>query len=753
MTIAFPKDSQLPQLGTLLNESAVIRILSDTLSIEVLEARPKYVRYKPETSCIVQYQLGYRENDSDIISQSAHIKVYADHRASTKVNGGRAGRMNNRLEELLPHAPKVNYLPEVDGALQVFPADLDLPGLARIADSNGARKVLKKALELERSPDLDSEPELIRYKPGRKALFRYQVSEYSNLPLYGKVFENMDVRKMRVITASLLDAGIATGRVLGIVEKQNFIVHETVPGVALNEIREKPEYSSWMKPLATLLWQLHAVVLPYLPKHDLNDEINTLRELREQLTRLLPHLRDRLDQFVATVADRLGSIDDVLVTSHGDFYDDQALVDGGSMALIDLEALRRSHPLIDAGNMLAHLSVGSIRGDHVLPARDAFMVEIERHTKATSENIALFEAAGILKLAPGPFRRLEENWPERVEQIVTLAEARLAEFYPSPVTDPALPQLAALMDFDQMSAAIAGIEGYQSIPLEHIAMVRHKQGRRVILRYSLADSSKLYGKSFASKRGPKVFKITKMISESNAFGPDVQVPAAVGYLPDHKLMLLGEVAGEPVEHRLFAGDTEPAERIAFSLYHLHSSTIDLGRIHDLEKELSPLESRCADVQTHAPELASKARDILLRVLHYDHQHLCWRLRPIHRDMYHDQILVSRDQLAILDLDDAAMPEPAVDVANFTAHLMLAGIQRHADSTAFQIMIDAFRNQYLELDHDLDPTLMQFLEAATLLRLAGIHVSRENGGNVARLLLETANRIMDHITSGTIRSGW
>src|SRR5699024_6127615 len=110
---------------------------------------------------------------------------------------------------------------------------------------------------------------------------------------------------------------------------------------------------------------------------------------------------------------------------------------------------------------------------------------------------------------------------------------------------------------------------------------------------------------------------------------------------------------------------------------------------------SPLQARCEDVKTHAPTLANSAEEVLQRILHFDHHGMCWRFQPIHRDFYHDQILAGKDHLAVLDLDDAAMSEPAVDVANFGTHLVLLGLQKENNADAYRPLIESFTRQYAE----------------------------------------------------------
>lgn len=101
---------------------------------------------------------------------------------------------------------------------------------------------------------------------------------------------------------------------------------------------------------------------------------------------------------------------------------------------------------------------------------------------------------------------------------------------------------------------------------------------------------------------------------------------------------------------------------------------------------------------------------------------------------------------MLDLDDAAMSEPAVDVANFAAHLRLLRYQ-HPEAAADLARVEAaFVDRYRLLDPELEPSLYHFLTAVTMLRLAGIHCSRVNGREVARLLLETAGDALDAMSA-------
>lgn len=305
----------------------------------------------------------------------------------------------------------------------------------------------------------------------------------------------------------------------------------------------------------------------------------------------------------------------------------------------------------------------------------------------------------------------------------------------SHVLDPKLPQLAALQDPNAMSDALSAALG-APVTVGSVDIVRHKPERRAIARLT-TDRGVFYAKTFASARGPKVAAVTRTICEANAFGPDVSLPTPVAWLEDLKTLVQERIPGEPIAPMLIAGDTVLIKKVAEALYRFHTSGIDLGREHVLARELSPLPGRVQEVAEACPDLASSAEACLDRAETSARQVTTWRLRPVHRDCYHDQMLVENGHVAIVDLDDAAMSEPAVDIANVFAHLLLLGMQCGRDVNALRPVGEAFVARYRELDLQLNPALLRYLTGTTLLRLAGIHVTRANGPAIASALLHQA----------------
>jgi hypothetical protein len=65
--------------------------------------------------------------------------------------------------------------------------------------------------------------------------------------------------------------------------------------------------------------------------------------------------------------------------------------------------------------------------------------------------------------------------------------------------------------------------------------------------------------------------------------------------------------------------------------------------------------------------------------------------------------------------------------------------------------NGFIGQYCQLDAELDGRLLTYLTATTLLRLAGIHVTRPHGVTVARLLLDATAGLLDAFRSPAYES--
>lgn len=801
MTPLPPPDLSLPGLPIALDGDAMGEVLSRCLPdcasgrLEVVKCLPVYVRYKPGTSCLVGYGLLLQDAQTRCaIDTFAHARLYADGRAESVWSSRSFARLVERAARRHPEPPtgRAAYAPAIGALVQVYPVDAELPALVRAASPSKMRRLLAEALPHESGQALSGvQPRLVRYKPGRKALLHYELARAGQLAAYAKLQTHDRGADHFRVSSDLREAGIRTPAPLAYLPELRMLVHEETHGARLADLRCAPAFGEWMAPAAEALAHLHSTRLASLPRHSLLDEAGAVLAAAHAITTLLPRIREETDRLARDIASGLAEVAAQFVTVHGDFYDDQILVGGGGIALIDFEEARLGHPLLDVGNFLAHQSRWE---DPSGPAREAFLDAYRRSRPGAPHGVLLFEAAALLKLAIGPFRRLEPGWPESVERLVRLAGTRMVEherdrrsvpghtelavsLYTSQtaagargdgdagsadalatagnlvsrrelIADPAMPQLATLQDRTAMEEVFSSEAYRQPVQLLGLEIVRHKPGRRCILRYDLKIGRAgalrrecVYGKTFASERGPRVHGIISMIAAARACGPEAQLPDPVAYLPSLKLLVQREVSGEPLARMLLAGDERVARRVADAVYALHSSGLELGRRHGLDAELLSLQGRVENLCAAWPALAPLARRCLEAVLRGPGNTEDWRWRPAHRDFYHDQVLAGAHGLSVLDFDDAAMSEPAVDVANFLAHLRLLSLQAYGTPGALAPVAVTFLDRYEALDPVLSPSLVRFLEGATLLRLAEIHSTRRRGEWMARRLLEESRRLL------------
>lgn len=70
--------------------------------------------------------------------------------------------------------------------------------------------------------------------------------------------------------------------------------------------------------------------------------------------------------------------------------------------------------------------------------------------------------------------------------------------------------------------------------------------------------------------------------------------------------------------------------------------------------------------------------------------------PIHRDFYHDQLLVEGDKLYLLDLDLLCIGDPAIDVANFIAHIEEQCLREFGNMNHARRQLETFTSRYQDL---------------------------------------------------------
>jgi aminoglycoside phosphotransferase (APT) family kinase protein len=750
-----PPDPALGGLRIALDGDAMAELLARRLpdcasgKLEVESCRPRYIRYKPGTNCLVQYELALRGEHAHRIRVLAHAWLYSDRH----VGGIWAGRPLQHLIERahrLPGLPSARaaLLPEIKGLLEIYPVDRKMPGLLGAASAATVRQPLLAALSEDGDRYGLEGIELVRYKPGRKAVLRYGLRGGRREAIYGRV--HADGRGAALLDAgrAFVAAGVPTPSPLRFVSDLGLLFIEEAHGRRLAELPED-EYERWLPAVAEALALFHAARVENLPPLARRNRESAVLAAARTIATVCPAAGRLALRVGATLAARLAESLSARAPVHGDFYDDQVLVSDAGIALLDFDAAGLGTPLLDVGNFLANVTADRGERPHE-PFLDAYAAV----RPEALQDLPLFEAAALLRIGIKPFRWLWSDWPQEVERRVALAaellqddpRSRGVSFSP---TDARLPQLEILQDPAHIGRELERLLTDGPVEVVRAKVIRYKPGRRCLLRYDVqvgphgdARSETLYAKLFASGRGKEVYERLRAVASAAACGPRVSIPEAIGYVAPLKLLVQRAVPGQPAHPLLLAGDEALAVRVADAIHALHRSSVPLQRRHELVDELAPLARRVDRLAAANSVLGMHGRRCLELADLRARGPWSWRWRPVHRDFYHDQVLVHERGLSILDWDDTAMSEPAIDVANFLAHLRLLGLQRAGRPDALDDVSAAFVERCHQLDGGLDPVLLRFLQGTTLLRLAEIHLPRERGEWLAERLLQQSELLLE-----------
>lgn len=403
-TIPAPLDPALPRLPVLLAADAMAPFLQRSLGPDapIPDVRVHHVRYLPGKKLSVRYDVAV-DGQRHVAVATIAVRDYLARRAAKPESVALARRVDGRSPAAMP----LRYEPDLDALVQWYPLDLALPALAepleRLVDELEAAGV--------RLGEVGEEPETLGYMPRRRAVLR--VAEHV-LKLYAKPEEfQAAVAGLRAVGAL---RGVRTAGLHGHLPARLITVQPLLPGTS------PPRPAEIAREAGELLGELQAaspaVTSPAArPPHQLAGAEAAAR----YIAAILPALGRRLQALLGELEATMPTIDR-LVASHGDFCARQLLVTPEGLAVVDWDAIRSAPAALDPASYVAHLLSGEANDfEDAMGALDAVL---EGHG-TRPPGLSWYLATCIVRHARHPFRYFDERWPERVEGMVTAAEAAL----------------------------------------------------------------------------------------------------------------------------------------------------------------------------------------------------------------------------------------------------------------------------------------------------------------------------------------
>jgi tRNA A-37 threonylcarbamoyl transferase component Bud32 len=415
------RDSGLPGLAIVLDPEAFVGALQRSLpTADLGPARITYVKYKPGTNCLVGYRLTVAGTVVDV-----HAKAY----------GANAAKKLQKAHEQSgqPGALGRGRIPldDCQVVVSVFPNDAKVKALPFLVDAETRLGLLDEVFPDRPDLSIGTLRGLV-YKPERRYVARLLSEDgpQAVLKLYTRPGYE-DVQRHRVSYESRSPLRLASR--LGQSYHHAALAFDWLPGRLLSEAILDTQFDAHaLVTVGAAIAQLHAQTPAGLMRLTHEAEANTLLSEATLLSLVCPHLAQRAETLARRLAAHLVDRSPVYRLIHGDFHARQVLLNGDTAAILDLDRAVCADPIIDLGLFVAHLEREVIRGNlsanRIEPLAQALLdgYAAATHQTVADDEIRLYTAVELLRLAPRFFRYREPDWPERIKASLDRVETILA---------------------------------------------------------------------------------------------------------------------------------------------------------------------------------------------------------------------------------------------------------------------------------------------------------------------------------------
>ncbi len=406
------RDSSLMGLTYLLDETKLLVLFQKGFPEKSYShLKLLYIRYKPQTSCLVRVELESKEGLEQAFATA--------HQSENK---------DKFIKADLAPPELCSIFGELGIILQRFPYDRKLKPLTKLLNENQRPELLQKPLG-----DALGETKLhaLVYKPERRFVARLETeSQTYALKLYSKdSFKQAQANTQWLKT--LADLPIAQG--CGSSEKYQLIAFDWLEGKTLRELfAENKASPDILYQLGQVLAKLHAQNASGFIARERLAEKERLEALGTWLSWLLPDLAQDLYHLSHYLGKEFLTSPHLQALVHGDFYDKQVLVHQETIGLIDFDEAYQGDPAHDIGLFIAHLERNMLinrlspqQFDQSLPA---FLKGYESISRLP-ERISLYTATELIGLAPHFFRNRQPDWPYYTRKLIFRAADLVKESY------------------------------------------------------------------------------------------------------------------------------------------------------------------------------------------------------------------------------------------------------------------------------------------------------------------------------------
>lgn len=675
-----------------------------------ISAKIEYVRYKPQRRCLVKYRIDFGRESEIVVAQAydqagwnKHCQTYDEMTCDVPPTA------NNELSRSWISAGK-------------FPSDRKLRLMRELQNEADSKRFVRSTIDPFFNEDL-FRLKCVAYKPGRRAVYslRSDVQRQYAVKLFDKTSYPNAVRIARAwdnCRNSLQNNGVEIPNITCVNDRHRLLVTNWLTAANLSRrLSERTVCEHDFERIGAALACLHqSSPIALATKHQPHRR-DQVEKLSQDIIFLLPELKKLMTCCVRRLLDALDDLSVASLPIHGDFYAKQVCLDEENVGILDFDQSVLGDPYIDIGNFLAKHIWGGQRGDYQLGNADqlhqAFLSGYQfRRGKLSQRSVDTHLAIGLLKCTPLPFRNGCDEWPQDTHKILEMVHdtiprrcsnrvsrqtTTLTE-HSSPRSEVLTSQLLREFPTAWMANAIIAERAERRIvkscpALRHlgydlkvieVSPIRYKLDKRCLIRYDVcvrqSNSSdivfSIIGKTRFKGVDRNSFDVQTHLRRSglNENHPDgVTVPEPLGIDCDSRTWYQRLVPGQTLEQVAETGSTydlhDACQRTADALECFHHCSLRPGiTSYGRDDELQSLLIRLQEVIAECPQWSAEIR-MLLRSAKQIYELLTTDCATaIHRDFYHDQILLENDRVHMLDFDLYCRGPRLLDAGNYLAHL-------------------------------------------------------------------------------------
>jgi hypothetical protein len=394
----------LPGLSTVLDPDAFVAALRPLMpGAELCEARPVSARFASGERCLVLYRVPLGDRSIDVHAIACRVE--------------RLAALGGAGSALAEHAVVV----------RIFPEDRKLHALAQF-DAGAAQKRLLRRLLPEHAALHAASATALSYTPERRWVAMLRAADGTRAAL--KLYARRDYALASACAAALRPRGaLRLAQPIGASERDAAVAFGWASGRPLRDALVSAASARRDAELAgAALAALHAQDPGALPARSRGDEAGALGAAADAVAALAPEHGARARRLAERLAARLVREPPNARPIHGDFYAKQVLVEEEHAVLLDLDQAACGDPAADLGLFAAHLERDPLRGlllaERAAPALAALLDGYASiASPPTADRLALYTAAGLLRLSPQHFRSREPDWDAQIAATLTKAES------------------------------------------------------------------------------------------------------------------------------------------------------------------------------------------------------------------------------------------------------------------------------------------------------------------------------------------